>query len=311
MPNAAKISFINFKGGVAKTTTAVNFAATLAERGLSTLLVDLDPQSNSTQWLLGENRGTQRIQNEPTKTVYQLFLDRIQKTHKFRFVDAVVKAVAQNHQGLTLTPNLDLLPNTYRAIALEQELGAKGIAIDEILKLQLEDIQSNYKFIVFDCPPNIYRTTQNALVFSNYLIVPVYPDYFAQVGLQILCQQIDDLWCDIGHHSDDDLELLGVIITRIKEGAILEPANRVKFETTLKTLKSDPIISNHQIFAQASVFEPYFNDTVEVARSIDEFIPTIFHRRSYPPIKKYIERLDEFVHAVLKKVSKRFPWAGK
>jgi len=117
MPKAAKISFINFKGGVAKTTTAVNFAAMLAERGYSTLLVDLDPQSNSTQWLLGEKRGTHRIQNEVTKTVYQLFLDRIQKTHKFRFADSVVKAVVQNPSGLSLTPNLDLLPNTYRAIA--------------------------------------------------------------------------------------------------------------------------------------------------------------------------------------------------
>lgn len=104
MPKAAKISFINFKGGVAKTTTAVNFVATLAQRGYSTLLVDLDPQSNSTQWLLGEKRGTQRIQNEPTKTVYQLFLDRVQKTHKFRFSDSVVKAVAQSSSGLSLTP---------------------------------------------------------------------------------------------------------------------------------------------------------------------------------------------------------------
>lgn len=128
MPKAAKISFINFKGGVAKTTTAVNFAATIAARGYSTLLVDLDPQSNSTQWLLGDKRGTQRIQNEPTKTVNQLFLDRAQKTAKFRFADAVVKAVAQNNSGLSITPNLDLLPNTYRAIKLEQELSAKGIA---------------------------------------------------------------------------------------------------------------------------------------------------------------------------------------
>ncbi len=311
MPKAAKISFINFKGGVAKTTISVNFAATLAERGYPTLLVDLDPQSNSTQWLLGENRGTHRIQNEPSKTVYRMFLDRIKKTHHFRFSDSVVKAVAQTPLGMSLTPNLDLLPNTFRSIALEQEMSAKGIGIDEILKFQLEDVQSNYKFIVFDCPPNIYRTTQNALVFSNYFIVPVNPDYFAEIGLQILCQQVDDIWSDIGTHSEDELELLGVLITRIKANASLEPGRRVLFERRLRDIKADPKIANKEIFAHAEVFEPYFNDSVEVARSIDAFTPTIYHRRSYLPIKTYIERMDEFTDLVLDKVKKRFPWAKK
>lgn len=306
MPKAAKISFINFKGGVAKTTTSVNFAATIAERGYSTLIVDLDPQCNTTQWLLGEKRGRQRIYNEPTKTVYQLFLDRIQKTHKFRFADSVVKAVAQNPMGLSLTPNLDLLPNTYRAMALEQELSAKGIATDEILKFQLEDIQYNYKFIVFDCPPNIYKIPLNALIFSNYFIIPVYPDYFADAGLHILCQCIDDIWIDIGHHSDSDLELLGIIITRIKERATLEPGKRVLLERRLKRLKGDPNIKNKKIFAEAEVFEPYFNDSVEVSRSIDRFIPTIYHYRSYPPLKKYVRRMNTFTDAVVKKVAKRF-----
>ena len=275
------------------------------------MLVDLDPQSNSTQWLLGENRGTQRIQNEPNKTVYRMFLDRIKKTHHFRFADAVVKAVAQNRLGMSLTPNLDLMPNTYRSIALEQEMSAKGIGIDEILKLQLEDVQNSYRFIIFDCPPNIYRTTQNALIFSNYFIIPVNPDYFAELGLQILCQQVDDIWSDIGQHSDDDLELLGVVITRIKENATLEPGRRVLFERRLRDIKADPKITNHNIFAHAEVFEPYFNDTVEVARSIDAFIPTIYHKRSYPPIKTYIQRIGEFTDLVLEKVRNRFPWVKK
>lgn len=137
----------------------------------------------------------------------------------------------------------------------------------------------------------------------------MYPDYFAESGLQILCQQIDDDWCDIGHHSDDDLELLGVIITRIKEGAALDRAKRITLERRLKGLKADPGIKNHNIFAQADVFEPYFNDTVEVARSVDEFTPTIYHKKSYPPIKTYIERMNTFVDDVLRKVQIRFPWA--
>jgi len=306
---AIKISLVNFKGGVAKTITSVNFAAVLAERGYKTLLVDLDPQSNASLWLLGgEWEGTRFMVRlgEPRKTVFQLFLDRIGGTHHFRFSDAVIKAVARRYTyGTSLTPNLDLLPNTYEAVDLEHKLvssGALGQLNLDILKLQLEDVQNGYDFIIFDCAPNLYLTTINALLFSNYYVIPVNVDYFSRSGLTILCRQMKTIWKRCGRLSDDDLELLGVLITRVKSGAYLEIGRRVPLERGVKELIEEGTVSPNAV-----VFETYFNDTVEVPRSIERGIPTIYHKVNYDPIKKYIRRLNKFTDEAIEIIRERFP----
>ena len=303
-----KISLINFKGGVAKTITSVNFAAVLAKRGYKTLLVDLDPQSNTSLWLLGgEWEGTRFMARleEPHKTVYQLFLDYLEGTHHFSFSDSVIKAVAKDAWGRSRTPNLDLLPNTYEAINLEQRLaatGALGQLTVNILKRQLENVQESYHFIIFDCAPNLYLTTINALLFSNYYIIPVNPDYFSRSGLIILGRQVKRIWDRCGVLSDDNLELLGVLITRIKSGAELDIGRRVDLERGLEYLIKEGTIS-----PDAVVFEPYFNDTVYVPRSIEAGVPTIYYQTSYPPIAKYIKRLNDFTDEALAIIKKRFP----
>ena len=305
---AIKIALINFKGGVAKTITSVNFAAVLAKRGYKTLLVDLDPQSNASLWLLGgEREGTRFMARleEPHKTVYRLFLDSLNGTHHFRFQDSVIKAVAKNVWGHVLTPKLDLLPNTYEAIALERKLaggGAYGELPMNILKLQLENIQESYDFIIFDCAPNLYLTTINALLFSNYYVIPVNPDYFSRSGLSILGREVKRIWDRCAMLSDDDLELLGVLITRIKPGAYLDLGRRVDLERGLKDLIKEGTVSSNAV-----VFKTYFNDTVQVPRSIEAGIPTIYHKTSYPPIAKYIKRLNAFADEALAIIRKRFP----
>lgn len=302
---AIKISLINFKGGVAKTITSVNLAAVLAERGYKTLLVDLDPQSNASLWLLGGERKGSRFMarlGEPYKTVYQLFLDRIEGTHHFRFKDSVIKAVAKGTWGYSKTPNLDLLPNTYEAIDLERRLVARALMPLNILKLQLENIQESYRFIIFDCAPNLYLTTINALVFSNYYIIPVNPDYFSRSGLTILGRETKKIWDQCGMLSEDDLELLGVLITRIKPGASLDVGRKVGFERGLRELIKEGTVS-----ANAVVFNTYFNDTVYVHRSIQAGIPSIYYEKSYPPMAKYIKRLNEFTDEALGIIRKRFP----
>jgi chromosome partitioning protein len=304
---AVKIAFINFKGGVAKTITAVNFAAVLAERGYKTLIVDLDPQSNASLWLLGgEREGTRFIARlgEPHKTVYQLFLDFLDGTHHFRFADAVIKAVVKDDRGFSITPNLDLLPNTYEAIELESRLAGGrlgGLLGVDILKRQLENVQESYDFIIFDCAPNLYLTTINALIFSNYYVIPVNPDYFSRSGLIILCRQIKKIWDRCSKLSDDDLELLGVLITRIKEGAMLDIGRKVDLERGLKELIAEGTVSSNAV-----LFKTYFNDTVYVPRSIEAGVPTIYYQRSYPPIAEYIGRLNSFTDEALQIMKNRF-----
>lgn len=299
---STNISFINFKGGVAKTTLAVNFAATLARREHKTLLVDLDPQSNASLWLLGPDRFLARLR-EPHKTVYQLFLDRIphvlQGHLRFRFNDTVVKAVAQDSRGHAVTPHLDLLPNTFEAIDLEHHLSASNAPNYDILKKQLENIQTQYDYIVFDCAPNLYLVTINALLFSNYYIIPVYPDYFARAGLTILTRQIKKISDRYASYVDDSIRLLGIVVTRIKEGATLDIGRKTDLETGLEDLKREGIVSHDVV-----VFETHFNDTVEVSRSIEAFVPSVYHKPSYPPMKEYIDRMERFTDEVISQMGR-------
>ena len=291
-----KISFINFKGGVAKTTTAVNFAAELAIRKKEVLLVDLDPQSNASLWLLGPKRFIDRIE-EVEKTGYQLFLDGLPPFSKsFKFKEAIVKAVVQNSKGNKLLPHLDLLPNTYKSIDLENKLRGEQDSFS-ILRSRMEDIQDNYDFIIFDCAPNLYLTTTNALLFSNYYIVPVYPDFFASAGLSILAKEIKKILDRLGKYSEDDLKLSGVIVTRIKENATLDKGKRVDLEQVLNELIKESVVPS-----EAEVFETYFNDTVEVPRSIEAFVPTILYKQSNPQIKLYTKRIGKFTDEVLKNI---------
>lgn len=296
---ARKICFINFKGGVGKTTLAVNFAATLAKRGHKILLVDLDPQSNASLWLLGETRFDARLQ-EPQKTVYQLFLDRIPHVSgghsHFRFNDAVIKAVARKEDHC-ITPHLDLLPNTYEAIQLEPHLDACQAPKHDILKRQLENIESEYEYIIFDCAPNLYLTNINALLFTNYYIIPVYPDYFAKAGLLTLTRQIKKRLDQYQGYVRDMPNLLGVVIARIKTGATFDMVRKTDLEGVLNDLKSEDIIS-----PDARVFETHFNDTVDVARSVDEFVPSIYYQPSHDTMRRYIGNMNNFTDEVLDKI---------
>ncbi len=292
-----KISLINFKGGVAKTTIAVNLAAELADRENNVLLVDLDPQSNSSMWLLGEQRFEQRVK-ELENTVYQLFLDYTDRYHEFQFEKAVVKGVVQDKKGVQISPRLDLLPNTYYSIKLESKLMAQNPNFD-ILKRQLENIQDKYDFIILDCAPNLYNTTKNALFFSNYYVVPVYPDYFAQIGLRILCVEINEIMNQLeSFRTEDKLRLSGAILARIKVNSF-DVRKRVGLERMLIELKREGIVDS-----RALVFQTYFNDSVEVGRSIESFVPTKYSKRSSEPIKEYSRKMESFTNELLENLER-------
>lgn len=163
------ISLINFKGGVAKTSSAVNIAADLAKfEGKKTLLVDLDPQSNASLWLMGVTRFEQVIDGH--NNVYGLFQDYIDGHHAFDFDKARVESVVRKksygswHNPI---PKLDLLPATYRMIGLEAELMPKDNR-HKILRQSLKHAVQEYDYVIIDCPPNVYSVTRNALFWSDY-----------------------------------------------------------------------------------------------------------------------------------------------
>ena len=167
------ISLVNQKGGVGKTTTSINLSASLAVLGKKVLLIDLDPQGNTTTGE-GINKG------EIDKSIYDVMIGECNIT------EAMIKT---KHKGLYV------LPATINLAGLDIELTEKsrneaGFQKGEQLKNKLVDIKDSFDFIIIDCPPSLGVITTNALTASNSVIIPVQCEFFALEGITQLLRTI-------------------------------------------------------------------------------------------------------------------------
>ena len=162
------ISVANQKGGVGKTTTSINLSACLAEKGKKVLLIDIDPQGNST-------RGLGLDKKTLDSTIYELLIG------DDKFEDVLIKDVFEN---------LDIIPADVELAGAEVEL----IGVKEsnyILKGELKTIKDNYDFVIIDCPPSLSILTINALCASDTVLVPIQCEFFALEGLSQLMYTIN------------------------------------------------------------------------------------------------------------------------
>ncbi len=187
------ISFVNFKGGVGKTSVAVNVAATLASEkwGKKVLLIDADAQANATIWCIGQERWREEKFYEKTShSLYQIFYDAQAGKGAFSFQDAVIR------EGLLggHAPNLHLLASTYKMMQAEDLVwNTKAPQKLTIFQNTLGGQLGTYDVVIFDCPPNTYYVTQNALKMSQYVIVTAIPDFLSVIGFDELVQRLKQL----------------------------------------------------------------------------------------------------------------------
>jgi chromosome partitioning protein len=184
MPDIIAIS--NQKGGVGKTTTAVNIAACLAAAGHSTLLVDMDPQSNATS-------ACGLDPNNLEASVYEALLEGKRPT---------VYPLTENF------PNLHILPATMDLAGAEYELIDLPNR-DYALQNALNQLETDFEYVIIDCPPSLGLLTVNVLAVADWVLVPVQAEYFALEGLSRMILTIQR----INRTKNPRLRLLGVIVT--------------------------------------------------------------------------------------------------
>ena len=167
------IALVNQKGGVGKTTTSINLSASLAKLGKKVLLIDLDPQGNTTTGV-GINKG------EIEKSIYDALID------KCSILETIVKTKYKNFYVIPSTINLAGLGNELYDKARTE----KGFKKGEQLKNKIQDLKDNFDYIILDCPPSLDIITTNALTAANSVIIPVQCEFFALEGITQLLKTI-------------------------------------------------------------------------------------------------------------------------
>ncbi len=180
------IAVANQKGGVGKSTTAINLSACLAEKGKRVLIIDVDPQGNATSGL-----GVDK--NSAETTLYELMLGEVE------IEQVLVKNVIDN---------LDLIPSNINLSGAEIEL----LEIEDkeyVLRNSISQVRDSYDYIIMDCPPSLNMLTINALTASNSVIVPIQCEYYALEGLSQLIQTIEL----VKDRLNDSLYIEGIVFT--------------------------------------------------------------------------------------------------
>ena len=183
------IALINQKGGVGKTTTAINLAATLGEAGEKVLLIDFDPQGNATTGIL-----KYRL-DEDAKTIYELLCDLAKPE------ECIIHDVAAG---------VDLIPAGISLSGAEVELlELESTETKTQLRSAIKSLRSEYDYILIDCPPSIGILTINALIASDGAIIPVQCEFYALEGLKQVIETIRLIQSKL----NEELEIEGILLT--------------------------------------------------------------------------------------------------
>ena len=245
-------SFCNQKGGVGKTTTAINVAAALSEKGYKILMIDLDPQGNTTSGF-GIEKG------DDTKSIYEVLLSQAE------WSDVIIK---------TSFKNIFVVPAQSSLAGAEIEL-VNEYGREFVLKNKMEQLASEFDLVFIDCPPSLGLLTINAMVSSDWLIVPLQCEYYALEGLSQLLATINL----VKDRLNSNLDIFGVVM------------NLDDFRTNL----TSQVIDEVRNYFDKKVFETVIPRSVRVSEAPSFGQPAVFYDRYNKGSLCYIKVAEEIV----------------
>jgi len=256
------ISFVNLKGGVAKSTTTVTLAETLASAFLKKVLViDLDPQGAATAMLCGAERMV-RLMDEEHRTLLELM--RIVNPNNAKdYVDKAVSDIV-----LQSGSSLDILPSHSEMVRYSEGTFKSGRAPDlskgdATLYYKLGSLLEQYEYVLIDCPPSIGRLTRFGLWFSDFYIIPTIPDFLSSRMFYDTVKQIEEYKEYIIKEGDVQpkaCRFAGVIITKYQ-------TQIATHDRTIQVIKDSfalPLVD------KVTVFHPFIRQSVELVRPFEE-----------------------------------------
>ncbi len=252
------ISIINQKGGVGKTTTAINLAAGLAQQEKKVLIIDLDPQGNATTGL-----GLSNLENSG-ETIYGVL-------NGTRSIDEVIKKT--NFQ------NLDIITSNVDLSGLEVETAGdneRAFIMKVKLAAYLNDSERSYDYILIDCPPSLSLLTVMALVSSHSLVVPLQTEFFALEGLTQLMKTIERIKVSL----NPELKIRGILLT------MYDKRNKL----------SSQVEKEARDYFNEKVYATVIPRNVRLSEAPSHGMPVLIYDSSCPGSKSYFKFTDEFIN---------------